>query len=1039
MPNLDLNEIIQQLDKPSFLASLGLNQNAKGRWQYIPCHFCQAKDKFSIDLTKGGLWKCFKCGENGNLITLYAKLHTCSNGDAVKAIKEFAGIVDDKPQNSNTKGKSSRKVVPIKTKPEKNINDNRENNNVPINSSGQIQTGGDDIPPWADPQDAKEQPGSPDTKHVDSEQLGSGRSEVTATGATAQPRDIYTELVNLAHLTDAHRNELRTKRGFTDDTIDQLMFRSGGQHLIEVIEQLRDRFEDNDLRDAGILVEINGTTAYNDKLVNDTLQDKHGKPYSNILIPYLNDDGQVYHIRPHKSGFKGIPIEIYCRIFLRETLIAGLNWIVLTEGEFKGAALRQLKIPGLATPGIQSFVEAHFDSFVSLLREYGIRKVVMLFDNEIKDNPEFPNYKERPEKRYDTDYYAFMMAYKLNAEGFISRVGKFPDEWRQKGKIDCDGALAVGKSREDFMKVIDQAKTANDFIESLPEDAQRIVKRKKAKYFLSLKSPVKREFNRYMVIRGNGEKTWDEVVSNFVINIKSSFFTPDGVVRNINFVNEFGETSATFPLAASHMAGLHEFKQWAYSKGNYLFKGKSDDLAAIWEYEFARDVGELIYMPDRIGRIENDIWLFANVAIQHGKVYRPDSDGIMWIDGRGYKPQSIQINMRGEATNEAIPSLYEKQIDLADLALKMKKTVGGYEAYMGLGWVIATIFNQDIFKAYRCSPILFPHGKRSSGKTTFGRWINHCFGSELEGAGLADTSPSFIGRSVSYFSSLCCYFEEYRNELRVTQKDGLFRGIYNRQFSGKGTNTSIYTRSHDVYSNVMIVGEELPRDNGLFTRLIPLQFSEHKRNPEYYEYLNKHMNSFSYLAYYVILHYDELKPKILKNIADLKQMLLSRDISDRTAENWAICAGAFDAVILEDAAFIRWVEAACQEIKQTGEKEHMLSQFFNDISVLVHERKLNDSHITSDRTKNTLAIWTGVYSIWSQHYRMVTGHEPFDELSIRKYLMDEPYFIKRDKVTFDEKIRKQAFILKYDQAPEEIQDAAEMITTRKWQEPGMSG
>ena len=53
------------------------------------------------------------------------------------------------------------------------------------------------------------------------------------------------------------------------------------------------------------------------------------------------------------------------------------------------------------------------------------------------------------------------------------------------------------------------------------------------------------------------------------------------------------------------MAGLNEFKKFCFSKGNFVFEGNTQDLLNVWKLEFLRDIGDLIYMPDRIGYIED--------------------------------------------------------------------------------------------------------------------------------------------------------------------------------------------------------------------------------------------------------------------------------------------------------------------------------------------------------------------------------------------------------------------------------------------------
>ncbi len=972
---MDLDQIIEKLDIETYVESLGLTfakKDARTNWYLTECPFCQGKKKFSICISgpKKSVWGCYKCREKGNAVTLYSKLKNTGNGEAVKYIKETLGIEDEKVVK-----------VPPKARTQDKKNDT-EGENVPL--------------PEPPPEEEGEDAGS----------------------EGSSPADIYERFITLASLTPEHRESLKKKRGFSETTIDQLRFRSAGAHVPDVISELRKEFADQDLQEAAILVDVNGTLCYNQQLLDD-----------NIIIPFLDTQGKVYHLRPHKLGFRGVQIRPYCRFLLAEKT----EEVVITEGEFKAAALCQWDIPAIGLPGTSSFAGKYFDRLVEILREFSVKRITIIFDNEVKDDPKFSNYKEKPELRHDTDFWTYVMARKLGQKGFIVRAAKLPGEWREDGKIDFDMALAQGKTREDILKVMARGKTAKEFLDNLTDDAKRVVQRKAAKHFTKI--PVKREFNKYVVSRvRNGE--WEEyTISNFVINIKSSFFTAEGVIRNVQLVNEYGERSDIFPLVPGEMAGLNEFKKFVFGKGNYVFEGETKDLLNVWKREFLRDIGELIYQPDRIGYVEKeDLWLFANLAMKSGKEYEPDNDGIIWVNNKGFKPQSLQIGSRGEAIEDAIPSLNrgEKEkdkVDLVELSQKIKQTVGGYEAYMGIGWVIATIFSKDIFAKYKCMPILFPHGKRESGKTTFMRWMMAMFGIETEGAGIAETTQNFIARSMSFYSSLGCWFDEYRNEIKVKQKDGFFRSAYNRQFSGKGTTSAFQAKGFSVHASVAISGEEMPGDNGLFTRLIPLQMSSYRRDRTHYDWLNRNMGTFSYMTYYLIKNYETLKPKIMRTTRDMKEALLERDVSDRTAENWAICAGAFDAVILQDDAFIKWVDKTCQEIKQTGESEHMLNQFWNDISYLLASEQLNGEFLRADGNELSLNF-NGVYQVWAKHYRSKTGQQPFDEHSIKKYLCDEPYYIGAMRKYFGKsEHRRRAVVVDVLQGNEPIKEIAEYLGT----------
>ncbi|TEB13399.1 CHC2 zinc finger domain-containing protein [Pelotomaculum propionicicum] len=637
---MELDEIISSLDMKKFFAKYGVtikkerSNNCEGS-----CPFCRDEKHFSFD-HKTGLWKCWKCQESGNVITFLKKLGHLS---PVKIIKEAAGIEEVQD-----------KVVPIKGKDTK--------------KSSQKKT----------PNIEKAEAVSLDRPII---------------------HKIYGRVCELLPLTDIHRQQLKVKRGFSNDTIDLLKFRSLGPHAAGLKEKLSAEFQDEDLLESGVLVRVasSGQVILNSQFLEDR-----------ILIPYLDvrggadeegaaDSGRaparstlldgdeedtrrpsgrgdaasgeggsnsavatdepgnisprraavkpgslkevVYYLRPHKLGFKRLTPQIYCRYFLQKIRP---EHVVLTEGEFKAAALWQWRIPAVAVPGISSFGLKHLDRLVALFREFGVKRVTVIFDNEIKDNPEYPNYKPKASDRYDTHLWSYLMAYKLGREGFDSRVGWLPDEWRERGKIDFDGALAQGRTREDILNVIARAKPPREFLEDLDEEARRIVQRKISMHFTRLN--IRREFNRYVVTRYRGADIYDETISNFVINIKSSFFTPEGVFRNIQLVNEFGETSDMFTLEPSDMAGLNEFKKFCFAAGSYVFEGKGDDLINIWKLEFTRDSGELIVMPEKIGIVKKNLWLFGSIAIcDKGKMLRPDNDSVFWIDGKGYKPRSLTV------------------------------------------------------------------------------------------------------------------------------------------------------------------------------------------------------------------------------------------------------------------------------------------------------------------------------------------------------------------------------------------------------------
>jgi len=981
--NTDLNDVLSQLNIPDYYSSLGIRVVKAGKKHQAECPFCYDPDHFAYEPAgpRQGLWICPKCNESGNAITLTAKLLNLSNGEAVQHIKKYLGIEDD-PQ---WEGKGAGKMA--KQQKESDKTTNTEPLKQDINPSQE--------------------------------------------GSMAPSDRIYDRFLELTHLTDSDREGLKKDRGFTDALIDQLKFRSGGDYIAEdaVMGQMRREFSEDDLIGKGLLVRVNGVVQVNDQLLNDKKL-KRGR----YLIPYLDEDGKCFHLRPHKLGFSkktgygGYPLAIYCSWLIRDKP----RKVVLTEGEFKAAALYQWGIPAIAIPGVSSYVKKYFERLVNFLARFGIQKVLIVFDSEEKGEPNFPNYKPKAEDRYDTEFYSYLNAYKLQKgigkegeEGtvrFETYIGTLPAEWRVNGKVDFDMALAQGRTREDIEKCLKAAKPPGEYLADLPEEAKRVVQRKLAKEFSWV--PIKRDFNKYVAIRKDKEGTTEQIISNFVLNLKASFQTDEGIIRHVEFVNEFGERSRIYPMDATVMAGVNEFKKFCFNKGNYVFEGSTQDLNNIWKYEMIRDSGEVIEMPAHIGRIEPGLWLFGNLAIQDGKVYRPDEDGVISINSIGYKPQGFQtISGDGGINESAIPALMEQGPDINEIVRQFHGAVGGYEAETMIGWAIATLFSDDIFKEFRSFPILFAYGKRESGKTTAMRWLSCFFGKEEKGYTLSrTTTQNFIIRVLAYRCSLGTWFDEYRNK-ESQDKSELFRSIYNRQISGKGTNSSFKTRGFAVRSTLAISGEETPNDNALFTRCVHLQFSSYKRGPENFkDWMDANCEGFSAFSLSLIKNYAIWKDKIISYIKDLRKTLIARKITDRTAENWAICAGTYSAVVKLDKGFIKWIEKTCQEIKKTGEQEHMLNQFLEDIYILYSDGQLGKDYIRVDN--EFIYLWfIGAYDKWAVHSRKKTGNQAFEKNTIAKYLTDEPYFVayKNKKMNG---IVKKVYVLSRENSPDILKELA---------------
>lgn len=332
-----------------------------------------------------------------------------------------------------------------------------------------------------------------------------------------------------------HFASLQTKRGFSAHTIEQLKFRSSHIGNRGALLNLSPGSEQEFLK-AGIFRETASGIQPERQLCgfgSTGKKDADGEliwadSVNPIIIPYLDEAGKITYLRPHKGNIRRpshfdefddtyAGIHPYCPFLLRsieDPAFAGK--CVITEGEYKAAALWQCGIPSIAMPGIQSMRNPIFRrTIIDLLTKFGIREVVVIFDNESKDDASLPSYKPDPFDRYDTVVYAKYTAASLRKDGFKARIGNLPNDWRVNGKADWDGALAqfvaesnnhiekgTAKARKEFLKVITQPETdAAGTLYLFPTEAERIIEAKLARLYHHPKCEIGDEKTRKLALK----------------------------------------------------------------------------------------------------------------------------------------------------------------------------------------------------------------------------------------------------------------------------------------------------------------------------------------------------------------------------------------------------------------------------------------------------------------------------------------------------------------------------------------------------------
>ena len=808
-------------------------------------------------------------------------------------------------------------------------------------------------------------------------------------------KDIYNFLINVGKLSDAHKEELITKRGFPEKVIMEQRFFSGGQYLSDHEEEMVGKFKEQDLLASGAFIYDNNRARMNPMLFRETNM-VNKKEVSNIVIPYLDRDGVPYCLRPHKLGFRGVPTEI----FQAKNLIGDPAEVILTEGEIKAVAGMIFGIPTVGIPGIASFSEMHYQKLVDFFRPC-VKAIKIMFDNEVKDDPAFQDrFKEKPGDRYDTQFYAYYMATKLEASGFEVKVATLPDAWRVDGKIDIDGALKAGRLRGDMLRVMYEAKPRNEYLSDLPSEAKQVVLRKRAQKFV--RSHIKKEFNRYVASRQRGKNVYEEPISDFVMKVVATHDTPDGIERRVEFVNEFGKRSGCFSIDAECMGSADKFRTFCLRKGDFTWKGSLDDLMTIWQSEFlTMDEGRYILETDQIGWVGSEnCWVFGNLGIKpDGDLMYPDNNGVFWLEKRGIKPSPLIISSGKNAMAGGIPQLYKGEGPAAEeIRDKLADTIGDNEACVAMGWAASVAFMEELHAYYSSFPFLFVTGRWQSGKSTIASWIVRLFGIEQEGLSISQTTPVAIQRLLSYYSSLPVFLDEFRNTKDVTMKNGFLRNAYNRQWAGKGIKSDFGLREAKVRGTLVIAGEETPKDGALLTRCIPIFVSKQKRRADHYKWFVANRMKLSSFFYRILLKKKEIGPKFAEVFTEWKEAFSQQGRDDRVSINYAAVVAGYAAVYGEsDLGFAGWLMKETEAMQTEFREEQAVSVFIEDLMALKTQKKLTSDYWAVENGKIYL-YFHGLHQIWAEQYRKVRGEEAFKEGSIRSYLKEEPGYLEINSV-----------------------------------------
>jgi DNA primase len=935
------------------------------------CPLCR-KGELRVNFADG-LWGCYggDCEAQGNPIKFVMHLRSCGADEAVRSIHAFLGLEFIEAGT----GDGKEQTIQANLKP------------MPI-------------------------PGEASKEYA---------AQVLPAPEKSAPRPHpYERFVQLSKLTDEHRKELKDKRGFSDELINQLRFRSGGDYLRDVVTKMRKEYRDDELSRLGILWpnrNAPGGYGVNSLLIAayDKSDTKKKNPKPPHLIPYLDKNGICFHLRPHKLGFNGMGAQLYHRFALWDNPVR----IVLTEGEYKAAALSQYGISALAAPGITSFGGYKMPELNQILESHGVKEVVVIFDQEEKGLPEFSGYKEDPAKRHDTPYWAYRIAKDLEKAGYKATVGELPRAWMVNGKIDFDGALAGGKTKEEIDLVLLRALVPDAYLASLPGEARGVVTEKIRAAELGT---IQVEGGKYVAIRsGKGESPAKVVIAKFTMELLTTYSRVIDMGREdkIRTVRITPANKRLKPLEMDFESRATLFTKYfseaLRARTDLCFEGTDQECRELWEMIFSEKEGvRECFSPKMLGWVADyDCYLLADAVIRDGHVYRPDwfheerakiaqgreyeidgdesekprGLGIIWTENKGFLPMTLSVSSTTGLRSELLAGMPRignpARLDLERVARLMYENTGTPCALAAIGWTIAAFYRHDIVAKTGAFPHLFLTGFSSAGKTSLARRLTWFFGFRSEG-GIALGSGTTINallRGFSSRSSLCLWLEEYRNENRATiELNSLLRTSYDGTEQSKGT-LSAQTNRLPARAAAMITGQHAPNDQATLNRLLILELPgsdslRSKNDPRKKELaadLDALKDDFPELGLRLMLGRKEYAPQIIKRALRLKSEMQSAGAGDRQAFHWGLCAAALQVILGDAHPLVKTLlDFAFEQAKIKtieGQALNEVDVFWDDVATLVSRRMLKPGALTYFKLEGDyLYVWmSGLYAEWERN------------------------------------------------------------------------
>lgn len=575
--------------------------------------------------------------------------------------------------------------------------------------------------------------------------------------------------------------------------------------------------------------------------------------------------------------------------------------------------------------------------------------------------------------------------------------------------------------------------------------------------------PVNGIFIRYgKYFYAKGEHTTQ--ISNFIMEINQVIEEEEERFYEVKLINDKGMHSPKFLINAEDQVNFRKYRVACKKRGPYRYTGDDHQLSEIFQIEEENVEIPLTLYFRRYGWISrHKTWLFANCAIQGGKVYKTDAGGIVRIGNVGYVSKNVNVYSNDAPVINTEFKITEKWIHQCILdfwtmwdhrpkakTVELGKKIKEYQSFKGflnIAYVAAMAYRPEWIKFDRKFPNLFSFGPVQTGKSEAIQLMMNCFGFHHEGNPWKASTAVGITYSLEHLSALPLWMEEYTNsKVNDKKQEGkieIIRAAYNLSSPTKG-NINRMTVVNEVNTSFVFSGQDFLTDKASQTRTIGLR----KERPtdegsEAFRNLVSSRDKLSSIFLWLLQNKTkESTAEMLENFeavkAEIKKRVKAKKgmITDRKLINYSMMISSFAHFGYHeyDNEFINWLVEDSVSSRMRENEADIVHQFFNDIEVIY---ATNIDTVIQVHDDIVYLRFHQIYNDWVINANRLMSRELLSESMLRDYLRHDPagywhemgkdnrqYFAIHQERQTDKK-RFQAIALKIDLLPPEIKDIVE--------------